>query len=280
MFDNVLIFNFSGVYDEESFYLKDKGSSFYDTGTADEIPSIKFYDMKDISGTNCMCDDMAVESIRDIFKNENVTPYGIHFIDSGNYHYMSALLTEMVKEPFSLVVLDHHPDMQPPMFGDILSCGGWVLKVLNENKYVRDVHVIGADEVLVSKLNPEDARKAKFYSVDESECLDANRSENADGKGINIQKFELDTFSTEYPVYLSIDKDVLLKSEVITNWDQGNMTSSQFFLLVKKLAASGKLLGVDICGECATDQEDCDVGKAIAGNDEFNRRIMGFLIGA
>ena len=81
-------------------------------------------------------------------------------------------------------------------------------------------------------------------------------------------------------MYLSIDKDVLLKSEVITNWDQGNMTSSQLFLLVKKLAASGKLLGVDICGECATDQEDCDVGKAIAGNDEFNRRIMGFLIGA
>ncbi len=269
MFDNVSIFNFSGVYDEESFYLKDKGSSFYDAWTADNAPLIRLHDMKDIPGTNCMCDDIAVETIRNIFKSENVTPYGIHFIDSGNYHYMSALLTEMVKEPFSLVVLDHHPDMQPPMFGDILSCGGWVLKVLNENQFVRDVHVIGADEELISKLDPEDAKKVKFYS-----SFDADESEYADSKAAYIDKFDLDTFSTEYPVYLSIDKDVLLRSEVITNWDQGNMGSLQLFSLVKKLLAEGKLLGVDICGECATDQEDCDVSRAIAGNDEFNRRIL------
>ena len=253
MLDNVSIFNFSGVYDEESFYLKDKGSSFYDVKTPGSLSPethIRMLDMKNIPGTNCMCDDIAVDTIRNIFKNEDVTPYGIHFIDSGNYHYMSALLTEMVKEPFSLVVLDHHPDMQPAMFGDILSCGGWVLKVQNENKYVRDVHVIGADEGLISKLDPEDAQKVKFYSVDAY------------------------NFSTEYPIYLSIDKDVLLRSEVITNWDQGCMDCSQLFSLVKELATSGKLLGVDICGECATDQEDCDVGKAVAGNDDFNRRML------
>ncbi len=40
-------------------------------------------------------------------------PEEIHFIDSGNHHYMSKLWTDKITSPFSLVVFDHHPDMQP-----------------------------------------------------------------------------------------------------------------------------------------------------------------------
>ena len=247
MFDNVSVFNFSGIYDEESFYRNDKGSSFYDAG-------VKVLDFRDISGTNCMCDDAAAGRIRKAMADEKVPCAGIHFIDSGNYHYMSAILTELVKEPFSLVVLDHHPDMQPPMFGDILSCGGWVLKVLNENKFVCDVHIIGADAGLIAQLDPEDASRVKFYGLE-----------------------DIGSLEPEYPVYLSIDKDVLSRDVLITNWDQGEMTEDQLFSLVKELANGGKLLGVDICGECAPDQEDCDVAKAIAGNDAFNKRLLELL---
>lgn len=262
MFDEVSVFNFSGIYDEESFYRNDKGSSFYSAG-------VKVLDLKTLPGTNCMCDDVAVDSIRKLLTDEKVAAAGVHFIDSGNYHYMSALLTELVKEPFSLVVLDHHPDMQPPMFGDILSCGGWVLKVLGENEFVRDVHIIGADEHLVAQLDPEDASKVKFYDLGKSD------SEGACNGAI---PFDLESFKTDYPVYLSIDKDVLSRDEVVTNWDQGDMDSNQLFLLVKKLVAEGRLLGVDICGECAPDQEDCDIAAAVAGNDAFNRQILEFLM--
>ena len=149
MKEKIHIFNFSGIYDNESFYLEDKGS-------------FNVLDMKGISGTNCMCDDAAVSEIKKVFEEHNITASGIRFIDSGNYHYMSALLSESVKEPFSLVVLDHHPDMQPPMFGDILSCGGWVKEVLDKNELVRDVHVIGADRGLIEKLYPEDRERAFF----------------------------------------------------------------------------------------------------------------------
>ena len=199
MFDGVSIFNFSGIYDEESFYRNDKGSSFCD---------VKVLDLKDVPGTNCMCDDQAVERLGQLMDKEGITPFGIHFIDSGNYHYMSALLTGMVKEPFSLIVLDHHPDMQPPMFGDILSCGGWVLRVLNENEFVRDVHVIGADEGLIAQLAPEDAQRVKFYSL------------GSDGS------FDIESIKPEFPFYLSIDKDVLSRDELITNWDQGEKCSA------------------------------------------------------
>ena len=51
---------------------------------------------------------------------------GVHFIDSGNYHYLTKFWTDKLETPFSLIVFDHHPDMQPPLFDNILSCGSWV----------------------------------------------------------------------------------------------------------------------------------------------------------
>jgi arginase family enzyme len=220
-----------------------------------------------------MCDDSAVEEIKKRIEKENVSPEGIHFIDSGNYHYMSKVLTDMVKKPFSLVVFDHHPDMQPPMFGDILSCGGWVLKVLEENEYVRDVHVIGADSKLIEQLSPEDAGKVRFYHISSDGELCCNMRSGAGEQ----EEVIIGNLPTEHPVYLSIDKDVLSRDEIITNWDQGDMTRERLFLLVKKLVSEGIIIGVDICGECAPDQEGIDVAGAITGNDRFNEDILGLV---
>ena len=242
------ILNFTGIYEQESFYLQDKSSHFVD--------------LKEVAGTNCMCDDVAKE----LLLAKLGDAHGVHFIDNGNYHYVSALYLNQVKEPFSLVVLDHHPDMQRPMF-DILSCGGWICHVLDTNEYVRDVHVIGADEKLISELLPEDRERVKFYG-DLSELPE-----------------------TEFPVYLSIDKDVISRDELITNWDQGSATREQVLEFTKALLqretqcgeeCSGAgmacgLLGVDICGECAPDQEDCDLGAAVRGNDEFNSELLKLL---
>jgi arginase family enzyme len=186
----------------------------------------------------------------------------VHFIDSGNYHYMSALWLDMVKEPFSLVVLDHHPDMQPPMFGDILSCGGWVLNVLENNPCVRDVHVIGADRELISKLDKEIQSKAKFYDLED--IFDAGTGD------IRLPE-------TEYPVYLSIDKDVIARDELVTNWDQGEARWEDVTSFTRKILSDRQVIGVDICGECAPDQEDCDVALETEGNDEFNKDILEYI---
>ncbi len=253
---NITVFNFSGVYEEESFYRSDKSSCFCDAVTGDELTikrAVKVLDMKDIPGTNCMCDDRAVLEIKEKILTDCL--YGLHFIDSGNYHYMSYILLSMVKEPFSLIVFDHHPDMQPPMFGDILSCGGWVLKVLQDNPFVRDVHIIGADSKLISQLDEKDRSKVSFYNLDDIKS--------------GLPK-------TEYPLYLSVDKDVVQRDELITNWDQGEMGKEELLDHIHSLMTDPdrKLIGVDICGECALDQEGIDVGAAIAGNDEFNLRVM------
>ena len=138
----VSIFNFTNVYNKESFYRDDKSSISCSIGNA---TCLNVIDCSKISGTNCMCDDGAMSEIRSIIREHEIGADEIHFIDNGNYHYMSAIMLEQVKEPFSLVVFDHHPDMQPPMFGDILSCGGWVLYALENNPNIRDVHIIGAN---------------------------------------------------------------------------------------------------------------------------------------
>lgn len=254
---NVTVLNFSGIYDHESFYLQDKSS--------------RFVDMRDISGTNCMCDEEArKEILRRILEDyddaESSFAGGIHFIDNGNYHYISALYTGMIKEPFSLVVLDHHPDMLPPMF-DILSCGGWVMDVINNNPYVRDVHIIGADKKLIEELDDEIRNKAIFYELSDVFCGE---------KQIRLP-------DTKLPVYLSIDKDVLKKDEITTNWDQGELTVDDLMFFIRALFITEKkcfgrdILGVDICGECAADQEGCDIDRAIRGNDEFNLNIIQHL---
>jgi hypothetical protein len=172
---------------------------------------------------------------------------------------MSALYTGLVKEPFSLVVLDHHPDMQRPMF-DILSCGGWVVDVLDKNEFVRDVHIIGADRKLIEELDEEDRQRVRFYDPE-----------------------ELQLPQTQYPLYLSIDKDVMSRDDIVTNWDQGSMGKRELFCLVRELlereSGSGGhgVIGVDICGECTPEQEECDLDAAIRGNDEFNAKMLELL---
>ena len=101
--------DFSGIYEEQQFWRGKK---------------VARVEARDIPGTNCYCDEDAMNEIR-----SRIAPYSsgeIHFIDSGNYHYMTRIWLEKIEEPFELLVFDNHTDMQPPAFGGLLSCGGWI----------------------------------------------------------------------------------------------------------------------------------------------------------
>ena len=50
------------------------------------------------------------------------------------------------------------------------------------------------------------------------------------------------------PVYLSLDLDVLSDSFARTDWDQGTMTLAEMQTALRALAASRRILGVDLCG--------------------------------
>ena len=243
----------------------------------------RYIDCSDIPGTDCYCDDEAVEVIRRRIADAGITDArGIHFFDNGNYHYMSKIWTDMVQEPFSLVVFDHHPDMQEPRFGNILSCGGWVKKVLEESKFVQSVTLIGVADHLAKEIPPQD----KVMIIRESELNQIPGQARNDAIAITVQSScrpwsrHLEPAS----LYISIDKDALSPAYAATNWDQGwdqgSLDIAALKEIIADLAAGHKILGIDICGERARDfagDEYHTVQEADTLNSELNRELAEFL---
>ncbi|MCS7202326.1 MAG: hypothetical protein NZ841_06085 [Dictyoglomus sp.] len=52
----------------------------------------------------------------------------------------------------------------------------------------------------------------------------------------------------ELPLYVSIDKDILDKCYLDTNWDQGDFSLEDLFKLISSFSCHN-IIGIDICGE-------------------------------
>ena len=89
---------------------------------------------------------------------EKIKPYGIHgihFLDSGNYHYVTEIMTSQIQKEFQLVVFDHHTDMQKPMIEHMTSCGDWAGKVLETNPWLQQLVLIGPQESNIEQIYRE-----------------------------------------------------------------------------------------------------------------------------
>ncbi len=175
-------------------------------------------DMTDISGTDCYCDDYAKEEIRTRLAAAGISYPGIHYIDSGNYHYLTLFFLEKIPQDLSyeLIVFDNHPDSQPPAFGDITSCGGWVLEAEQRFENIKRISLTGVDPTLTEI--------EKLTKTKEAEDL-------------------------RLPVYISIDKDVLSEEYASCNWSQGRMSLLELGDRLQEIIKTRRVLGVDICGE-------------------------------
>ena len=121
-----VIMNFSGVYREEDFWKEEE---------------VLWLDFQKLSGVNCYCTQEAEEEIKEGI--QNLPLEGIHFLDSGNYHYLTKFWLEKFREPFSLLVFDNHTDMQEAAFFGLLSCGSWALEVLEGNSLLSHICTVG-----------------------------------------------------------------------------------------------------------------------------------------
>lgn len=204
------------------------------------------FDCSEERGTNGFCDEEAKNRLRqqivhmqaclegeDLHTEE--VPYGVHLLDNGNYHYLSALMTERIREPYTLILIDHHPDMQPSAFGwEVLSCGSWVLNALLTQKNLKRVFALGVEEVLKEEALlcvREAIGREEYERVRKKISFAYPKSEEVVGG-----------------IYLSIDKDVLAKKFVKTNWDQGEMTLPQLEDILRDLCTNHKVIGMDLSG--------------------------------
>lgn len=249
------VMNFSGVYGRQSFF---------------EGREAEWLDCSDVSGTNCYCDPEAEREIRRRIGERG--PEGIHFLDSGNYHYLSKLWTDLIREPFELVVFDNHTDMQPPMFGDILSCGGWVQAALEENKLLRRVILIGPPERAFEEA--EAGSWGPRVAWVSREMLLAGESAGRGAEREPGDKIPETARREALPLYLSIDKDVLSCQEAATNWDQGEMTLERLAGIIREAVKGRRVIGWDVCGE---DPEHMEEEACAALSDRCNRAILEIL---
>lgn len=241
----LVLFDFSGVYGQQDFY---EGRT-----------SVK-KECQDIPGTNCYCDEEArtrlISEIRDL-------PFrGIHFLDSGNYHYLSRLWLEKLCEPFVLLMLDHHTDMQPPAFGGLLSCGGWLEDALASLSNLKGVWLAGPPDADLSRISEKHRERVKTLSQEEM------------GREGALESF-VSQIPLGLPVYVSIDKDVLSPEEVTCNWSQGSLGLKELKqglrVLYKRVGAA--VIGVDICGEPRSDAPRGEINRS----SHVNAELLSFL---
>lgn len=233
--------NFSHIYEYESFY--------------EHSP----IDCTEITGTDGYCSPEALASIRS--KISEFPAQGIHFIDNGNYHYVSGLWIEKITAPFNLVVFDNHTDFLDPVFGsELVSCGSWLKSFAFENPYVKRIIMIGPHQKSLEGLGQE--YLSKLTSITFEDILAKKEFQ------------ELELLKSSLPIYISIDTDVLDKAFVHTNWDQGIMKPIELLRIISFLSQNDRIIGIDVCGESSVCIEKL---HDISENDRFNELLLHFL---
>lgn len=281
----ITVQDFTGVYAEQAFMQELRA-------IAETSKDVRWLNCTKIVGTDCYCDDDAIKEINELIDNaesnsksecdsiiknrdNSTNAPDIHFFDNGNYHYMSKLWTDRAQEPFTLIVFDHHPDMQPPRFGGILSCGGWVKEVLDNNKFIQNAIIIGVKDELVETVREELTQSGESSILDKVTFI---RESELNTLPSIICSDSVNVFSSN--LYISIDKDALSPTYAATNWDQGSLTLDALKKSITALTTNRKILGIDICGERAHDFEGDEhhtVQEADTLNSELNRELVEFL---
>ena len=119
-------------------------------------------DFSALEGTNCYCSEDSATHIRQAISGLPLC--AVHKIGTGDYHYVSLFWLERIREPFTLVLFDNHPDDQPSAFNpDTLSCGSWV-RDARLLPFCREVVWINSAEG--SPMNLTSGEKNVYISID------------------------------------------------------------------------------------------------------------------
>ena len=302
-------------------------------------------DFTTLSGTTGFCDDAAADEIRRCIAD--FPARGIHFLDNGNFHYLTRFWCEKITEDFVLVVYDHHVDLRKPVFPGLMSCGSWIRDVLLRNSHCRAVLIIGPEcaqadiiERELQSLADEDSfSDDSMFGTAAERRMTADQATHASAAGqpSHVSAADYASHSWTYvrreasdqpprssasvrrdtdgqhpcasapvrvccfteddildgraarelphildalhlPVYISIDKDVLSRKVLRTNWDQGIMTEAEFRHELDRFTMDPDIhiLGVDICGEPAYNacRRLLDDTRDLRRSDGVNRRLL------
>ena len=156
---------------------------------------------------------------------------------SGDFHHLTALWLRGIKEPFTLISFDNHPDWdrRPPLW----QCGAWINRALALSHLSSiqiwtpaspDVHGLGRRFANQTVLK---TGRLKAFPY-EKNWLERFKSESQRLSGQRI--------------YVTIDLDCLKSGDAVTNWDQGEASSNDIAAALGMLRENAEIIGGDICG--------------------------------
>jgi arginase family enzyme len=206
---------------DETYFLQQKLQSY-------PHESIDFLNLQHV---NLYCEKDSLEEIEKRLSERKQK--GITFIGNGNYHYVTYLLLKEIPTPFTLVLFDNHPDidMSEDATEKIISCGSWVSFALEHIPMMKQIIIIGPSSAKID---------SSYFSKVTIVPFDCQQNYSS--------KLILSTIQTD-TVYISIDKDVLNKTDAVTNWDQGNMSILTLTQYLQDILKHKDIYGLDICGE-------------------------------
>lgn len=172
---------------------------------------------------------------------------------SGDFHHLSALWIRGIAKPFTLVSFDNHPDWdtRPPRWG----CGTWINHAL-DLPAVERVAIWGCGNfelnwpgnLFVNRAALMNGRLAVFPWTHRLKASGRRRWAGMTREDWRAQFSEFARGISGGNIYVTVDLDCLEVGQSTTNWEQGIFTAEDVRWALEELAASGKIIGGDLCG--------------------------------
>jgi hypothetical protein len=184
---------------------------------------------------------------------------------SGDFHHVSLALVRRLAGPFNLLVLDKHPDWMRGI--PFLHCGTWLYHAARLPQ-VRHVFHVGGEldfdnhyrwlapwPLLTSgKVRVFPAvrtfRRGPWSGIANQPVRPQPDVETTAERVEALLAPHADDLA-RWPLYVSVDKDVLVAADAAVNWDSGCLRLDEAAVVLRAFvaAAGGRLAGMDVLGD-------------------------------
>ncbi|MDN6626606.1 MAG: arginase family protein [Pisciglobus halotolerans] len=220
-------------------------------------------DISSLRGTNTICTYDTINKIKKIVNDQKKSL--VYFLGNGNFHYLTFPIVQRFKEPFTLIIFDHHNDAGTFPYENVTTCGSWINDVIENNKAVTEVLIIGSTQQNEKGMVTKNKRKIRFlYEKDMTQ-------EKIEKMAHSIQTKQ---------IYISIDRDILTEEQVQTNWDQGNVTVNELIKAVRLISKSPTGIGAEVCVDLEWDSTAdfrYPIKKYLKQSVEVNKELFSVL---
>jgi hypothetical protein len=189
----------------------------------------------------------------------------LSFYGSGDFHHVSLALLRRLHGPFNLLVLDKHPDWMRGV--PLLHCGTWLYHAARLPQVRQIFHVGGETDfdnayrwlaptpqlhsgkiVVIPAVR---TFRAGFWRHVEHAPLRREPATRAGVARLEALLWPYRDSLRRVPLYISVDKDVLMLPEAVVNWDSGLLRMDEVSEVVQAFcrAAGQRLAGADVVGD-------------------------------